>query len=487
MEHFFAELTPRLERARKADRDRYQWFFYGLAPRLEMARDVDRELDRKLAHRFNVLSYLRDDELGLSRIIADLLNPQARHGQGVLFLECLLNLLKGRFEVGGHFDEQSSVTVKRERSTKDKRRLDISVEIEAAGDKYCLAIENKPYARDQENQVKDYLEFLKDKYPERFLLIYLSPTGAGPSECSITRKDLEQWEGRFAIMPYALGRYGTAQADESEQADEAKPKETEQEDELKDFRIQSSLADWLGDCRKNCEVERLRWFLSDAEQFCQQTVGGQIMTTDVEKAQIKKFLLENPSGVQTAQAVHDAWPEVKQEICQEFFNKLFAQIQKAAKDKLSKFGDDIIFYQKYEGEKSFLHRIGLYRWDWRQYLVEKSDSHKRTSVRLENEEPNGWFIGVSSPMEKTSMEKGDKERREQLEKNLIEEFRRGEDTRWWPWYEYVDDEYKNWDSILPALVEELKKETGGEIMKYYVNKFIEVAEIAIPIIDEIEK
>ena len=51
----------------------------------EMARDLERKLGRKLAPRFNNLDYLRDDELGLSRIIADLLNPKASHGQGVLF------------------------------------------------------------------------------------------------------------------------------------------------------------------------------------------------------------------------------------------------------------------------------------------------------------------------------------------------------------------------------------------------------------------
>ena len=61
-------------------------FFDELTPRLETARVLDKELDRNLAHRFNVLDYLKTDELGLSRIIADLFDPKASHGQGVLFL-----------------------------------------------------------------------------------------------------------------------------------------------------------------------------------------------------------------------------------------------------------------------------------------------------------------------------------------------------------------------------------------------------------------
>ena len=70
----------------------YERFFAELVPRLDSARVLERELDRKLAHRFNVLDYLRDDELGLSRIIADLLNPEKSHGQGTLFLQTLLSL-----------------------------------------------------------------------------------------------------------------------------------------------------------------------------------------------------------------------------------------------------------------------------------------------------------------------------------------------------------------------------------------------------------
>lgn len=66
-----------------------------LAPQLRAARTVQRELNRQLARRFKVFRYLRDDELGLSRIIADLLDPAAEHGQGTDFLEAMLELLSG--------------------------------------------------------------------------------------------------------------------------------------------------------------------------------------------------------------------------------------------------------------------------------------------------------------------------------------------------------------------------------------------------------
>ena len=56
-----------------------------LTPHLHAARAVARELDRQLARRFNIFRYLRDDELGLSRIIADLLDPTGEHGQATTF------------------------------------------------------------------------------------------------------------------------------------------------------------------------------------------------------------------------------------------------------------------------------------------------------------------------------------------------------------------------------------------------------------------
>ena len=75
-----------------SDRD-MEAFFAELGPRIETAEALGRDLDQHLARRFNTLHYLRNDELGLSRIMADLLDPLATHGQGWLFLGVLLELV----------------------------------------------------------------------------------------------------------------------------------------------------------------------------------------------------------------------------------------------------------------------------------------------------------------------------------------------------------------------------------------------------------
>ena len=448
----------------------YERFFAGLDPRLEMARVLDRELDRNLAHRFNVLDYLRDNELGLSRIIADLLDPEASHGQGTLFLQTLLASLKSLKETPHWPDiDRSHISVDVERVITADRRIDISVEIvDADGETCCLAIENKPYAGDRKNQVKHNLKYLKKKYGERFLLIYSSPTGGGPSEWSIRKTELHEWKDRFAIMPYYGGQ-------------------EDQEDEFKAFRIPYSLADWVGECRKNCEVDRLRWFLRDVAIFCQRTFGGQAMITDSERKAASDFVLSNPGNLETALALVESWPKVKASVCGEFLKALCFRIETAVKasEKLKEFADDTRVDYEYK-DKSYGASVWLYRECWAQYTVGEQ-LNRRTSIQMQNQSagPNGWYICVSSPKSADKMANGEKERRERLEKALKNKLDRGRSSPWCPWWAEVDEDNRNWNSRIPDLHRECK-EQPGEITKYFVDKFTEIAEKAIPVINKIE-
>ena len=84
-------LADKLRDVRQSDIDRIDRMFRTLGPRLAAARRIERELDRVLASRFSPFDYLRTDERGLSRIVADLLDPNAAHGQGSLFLRSFLD------------------------------------------------------------------------------------------------------------------------------------------------------------------------------------------------------------------------------------------------------------------------------------------------------------------------------------------------------------------------------------------------------------
>ena len=148
-------LNARMRRSR-ADRRKYERYFHELAPRLSVARNLELAFDRLLARRFNGFDYLRTNELGLSRLVADLLNPRASHAQGARFLRALPERLPDRvkqFVPPGLALEACEISVVVEHVIPSGRRIDVVVRIVAPrGEIRCLAIENKPYAGDLDNQ-----------------------------------------------------------------------------------------------------------------------------------------------------------------------------------------------------------------------------------------------------------------------------------------------------------------------------------------------
>ena len=454
----------------------YERFFAEVSARLDAARSLERELDRELVPRFNFFDYLRDDELGLSRVIADLLDPQASHGQATLFLRTLLGLegLKNARhwpDLDGH---GVRVVVQREREISHRRRIDILVEIAVANrQRYCLAIENKPYAADQENQVQDYLEWLQKEYPKRFFLIYMPPTGERPSETSIRRTELDKWTTGFAIMPYCAGS-----------------EERTDEDGL---RMPHSFVDWVQECRRKCEADRLRLFLRELEIYCNRTFGDQTMTTDRERKAAHDFILSRPEHLTTGLAVAESWPDVRDDVCEKFLKRLCSQIEREIKEKLKEFAVDIRVLPRYARKgQSVRSRIWLFRDSWSPYEVEQQeteqhDSNCRTCIDLTSGRggPDGWYIAVSSPLEAEKMTNGDKKRRQRLDLELRNEFGRGNSENWSPWWESVDKHKRNWTALVPVLHKE-NENGGGEVTDYFVEKFVEIAEKAIPVINDIK-
>ena len=425
-------------------------FFLELAPRLETARALDRELDRQLARRFNVLDYLRTDEMGLSRVVADLLNPEGNHGQGIVFLQLLLDKL--RFKIDGKIDD-SRVDV--ELTIDDQRRLDVAVRID---ERHCLAIENKPYAADQPDQVKDYLCWLSQY--EKHMLIYLSPTGEGPEEHSIGDADLAELRKddgprRFVIMPY----HQAADLD----------------DRFDRFRLSFSLADWLADCRRNCDVDRLRWFLREVETFCQRQFGGNTMMTAEDNA-IEEFVLGDGRNVEAALAVHKSWPDIKAKICSDFLEEIQRNLSKDMESRWSKVEISAVY-----SERRYGSWISAHLNHWR-----KDENGNSTSISLQTQEtgPNRWMIGISPSLLLKDMGEEGRSLHEELAKRFGD--RGNPPTEYYSWWKWVDEECRHWDSLIPEIHQELQKEGGGEIMRYFVEEFVRIAKGAIPIINRIE-
>lgn len=457
------------------DRQGLDRFFDGLRARRDLAREVDDQLDRQLARRFNVLDYIRTSEMGLSRVIGDLFDPKASHGQEFLFLDTFLLGLKRSSEDArrpldltlGYGDEWTvrgdSVRVHLERTITDGRRLDVSVEFDGSDDKTrCLAIENKPYAGDQKDQIHDYLDFMEKEYggrsegkPTRHLLIYLSRTGEGPSEWSVrgSRLAKEVGERDFAVMGYSSRPNESESTEKSVSDDGSDPSR---------LFLDYTLAEWFASCRRACDIDRLRSFLRDAESFCERRFGGSSMA-DTETRQIISFL-QKPNNLDLAAAVHQHWPAARGDLVQRFASRLARRISEeiGAHFRLRCENNVTGLDEKWQAISLFPHgdawRVGT----------------DRITIRLEAQSrpATNWIIGVAGGIGVI---------RDTVDP-LATALGKQKQSPKWPWYEFVDERWRWWNKTALALAREI--EGDGDATRYFVKRFGEICEKAVPIIDK---
>lgn len=172
-------------------------YFEELRVRLNTVDRVKKEVDRLIAPDFNPFALLRPDELRLSNVIAALLNPADKHGQGARFLSAFIELLEEVANAHEHLVKikqlwgqklsppvKVGVEIPTHLITDSLRRMDILVSSENFG----LMIENKPWAWDQPGQLASYHEHLSIGFPLGHVMVYLSGNGAFPSDNSFSEK-----------------------------------------------------------------------------------------------------------------------------------------------------------------------------------------------------------------------------------------------------------------------------------------------------------
>lgn len=221
-------------------------FFASLSPAVDIATRAQAELDRIAATRFSVFGYFRERETDLSRIFADVLNPSGIHGQGERFLKLFLDELTRaenkwpeNLKRNLPYENLQGCIAHLEYPTKGGRQIDIVLEISGGNNHnvFLVGIENKPWAKDEEEQVGDYLKDLLEKSPERAWMLYFSGDGKEPSEYSLGRLNSQ---GRELCLTVPYRRY-----------DGEYP----------------SLENWVQQCWERCEAERVRWFLKDLLEY----------------------------------------------------------------------------------------------------------------------------------------------------------------------------------------------------------------------------
>lgn len=155
---------------------------------------------RQLSPDSSTFNYINTDELGLSRILADLLDFKGSHVQQESFLRlfvehCLPVIYKNdNWQIFLNNLEKTEVFLEEvTRKSNTQRRMDIYLRCQAGDESYGICIENKPYAVDQHNQLIDYYKELEGKGHTNRHIIYLNENNDVPSEYSVDTKTLESW------------------------------------------------------------------------------------------------------------------------------------------------------------------------------------------------------------------------------------------------------------------------------------------------------
>jgi|WetSurMetagenome_2_1015567.scaffolds.fasta_scaffold13514_3 hypothetical protein len=279
LQKFFTELQAKRDSFLKS----YQYFAPQLAPQFTCFDFIFFNPDN------NDENKLKKDELKLSRIIAHLLNPQGTHAQGDLFLKLFIK------EIGvNYLDCNQEVTINCEVVThsiqSSLRRIDILVDF--GNGCFGLAIENKPWATDQNEQLSDYSEHLTNVYGDKYCLIYLSGDDSFPDTKSISEEKRNELEDNEQYQQVGY----------------------------------STIVSWLKQCEKESKPDHVKHFLRDFIAYCQQEFLGE--TNMIDKDVIKNTILENDDNIGLALEIAAQLPAIKEKL----LDKLKSDLENKFKD-----------------------------------------------------------------------------------------------------------------------------------------------------------
>lgn len=270
-------------------------YFDDVRVRLTAVERCIAEVDRLVAPDFNVFSALRVNEVRLSAMLAELLDPRGRHGQGARFLDLFLGRLERlttQRTVGAHvaalrsaWSDEGKIRIvtehRTDRSADPHRRLDIL--IEGAG--WCVGIENKPWAADQPAQLEDYANDLAARcHDKHWILLYLSADGAQPAEQSIPeakRRPMQEC-GHYHALSY-----------------------------------RDDISDWLRACVTAAEAERVRGVLRDFAAYVESKfTKGAGRREALRMDEIVTHALANEAHCEVAVRVGHALPRLRDRLLQ---------------------------------------------------------------------------------------------------------------------------------------------------------------------------
>ncbi|MGL5415786.1 MAG: PD-(D/E)XK nuclease family protein [Clostridium sp.] len=177
---------------------------------------VEFQLLNKKLNKFNAIKVLNSAkyEIRHSNVIGWLLDPNENHEMREYFLQAFIAKCLSKEENIEKIIEmdlsinqiieigKSDIEIKREEKTANRRFIDLLVI--SKNKKFIILIENKFKAKESENQLKDYLEYVKDRYEEYSILpVFLTLNGDEASlneYVNLEYKDIVEILKRYLLL-----------------------------------------------------------------------------------------------------------------------------------------------------------------------------------------------------------------------------------------------------------------------------------------------
>ena len=162
--------------------------------KIETHNEFKREYNKQLAFDFNFLNFFAIGENKISEILSFFLNPAEKHGQSNVFLlEFVQMFILEDIDITNPY-------IVCEHCIDNQRRLDLYIKFKNK----TVAIENKVWAVDQLDQIKDYSNYLNRISNGNYLLFYLTPDGVDPSLASVDTDLLNELRTnkKFHVLSY---------------------------------------------------------------------------------------------------------------------------------------------------------------------------------------------------------------------------------------------------------------------------------------------
>lgn len=254
-----------------------------LGTKLRLTKDVKKYYGRQIAPNFNSFNFWWLDENKVSEILAFFLDPKGSHEQGDVFLQIFLKKL----EIDFSYTENDTISVICEKQIENGRRIDILISLNNF--EKVIGIENKIYVStsDQENQIIDYLKFLKKQSNDNYLLLYLRPEGKELAEHSITKSDFEYYTSK---------------------------------QKFKSITYEGQIIECIHEFSKASENERVRAFLKDFEKKLTQMYMGEDNLN--ENQIVADYIIENTKNLELSFQVYNSLRIVKTQLQEKFQNQI---------------------------------------------------------------------------------------------------------------------------------------------------------------------